>query len=95
MDEKEIPEGYDEGNVHAFLSELSALSRKFGIAIHGCEGYGSPAIYGLKNSPSLPHGFGYENLQINEETGFYTVGRELLRFDLNISILLLVFVLRF
>jgi len=70
---REIPEGYNDGKVKEFLSELSELSKKYGIAIHGCGHCGSPMIYGLENSPSLPHGFGYDNLTIDEAACCYTV----------------------
>jgi hypothetical protein len=75
MATREIPEeGYNEEKVKEFLSELSALTQKFGIAIHGCGCCGSPIVYGLKDSPSLPHGFGYKELKIDEYTYCYTVG---------------------
>jgi len=73
METREIPEGYDYGKVKEFLSDLSTLAKKYGIAIHGCGCCGSPMIYGLENSPSLPHGFGYEKLEIDKETCCYTV----------------------
>jgi len=74
MATREIPvEEYKDEEVQNFLSELSALTKKFGIAIHGCGHCGSPIIYGLKNSQSLPYGFGYENLKIDENTCCYTV----------------------
>ena len=71
---RKIPKGYKKKIVQEFLLELSALTKKYGIAIHGCGCCGSPMIYGLENSPSLPHGFGYDNLTINKETCCYTVG---------------------
>jgi hypothetical protein len=70
---RQIPKGYKEKKVKEFLSELSELAKKYGIAIHGCGCCGSPIIYGLKNSSSLPYGFGYDNLKIDEETCCYTV----------------------
>jgi len=73
METREIPEEYNEENVQEYLSELSALTKKYGIAIHGCGCCGSPIIYGLKNSPNLPHGYGYDNLKIDEETCCYKV----------------------
>ena len=77
MARKEIPEeGYNEEKVNEFLSELSALARKFGIGIHGCGCCGSPIMYGLKDSPSLPHGFGYADLKIDEDTCCYTTGEK-------------------
>ena len=69
-----IPKGYDNGKVREFLSELSALAKKYGIAIHGCGCCNSPIIYGLKDSPSLPHGFGYGRLEIDEDTCRYATG---------------------
>ena len=71
---RKIPKGYKKKKVDEFLSELSELAKKYGIAIHGCGCCGSPIIYGLKDSPSLPHGFGYDNLRIDEETCLYKVG---------------------
>jgi hypothetical protein len=72
MATRKIPKGYNNKKVDEFLSELSALTKKFGIAIHGCGHCGSPIIYGLENSPSLPHGFGYANLITDEKTFLYT-----------------------
>ena len=71
---RKFPKGYKEEKVKEFLSELSELAKKYGIAIHGCGHCGSPIIYGLKDSTSLPHGFGYDNLRIDEETCHYKVG---------------------
>jgi len=74
---REIPEeGYNEEKVKEFLSELSALARKFRIGIHGCGCCGSPIMYGLKDSPSLPYGFGYADLKIDEDTCRYTTGEK-------------------
>jgi len=74
MATREIPKGYNNEKVKEFLSKLSALSKEYGIGIHGCGHCGSPIIYGLENSPSLPHGFGYANLKINGKTCRYTKG---------------------
>jgi len=76
MEYREIPEGYNDEKVQEFLSELSALAKKYGIAIHGCGCCGSPIIYGLINSPYLPHGFGYEKLKIDKDTLRYKVGEK-------------------
>ena len=62
---RKIPKGYKKERVEEFLLELSELAKKYGIAIHGC---------GHCGSPSLPHGFGYDNLRIDEETCLYKVG---------------------
>ena len=71
---RKFPKGYKEEKVKEFLLELSELTKKYGIAIHGCGCCGSPIIYGLKDSPSLPHGFGYADLRIDEETCCYKAG---------------------
>jgi hypothetical protein len=73
---REIPEGYNGKKVKEFLSELSGLAKKYGIAIHGCGCCGSPIVYGLKDSPSLPHGFGYKDLKIDEDACRYAVGEK-------------------
>ena len=74
MATRTIPRGYKKEKVKEFLSELSALAKKYGIAIHGCGCCGSPIIYGLEKSPSLPHGWGYADLKIDAKTCSYTAG---------------------
>jgi hypothetical protein len=57
-------------NREFFLSELSALTKKYGIGIHGCGCCGSPKIYDLE------YGFGFPNLEFDEDTGLYKVDDE-------------------
>jgi len=40
MGSKEIPEGYEDGDIHEFLPELSELSRKYGKYIGSSHGVG-------------------------------------------------------
>jgi hypothetical protein len=76
MATRKIPRRYKKQDVQEFLSELSALAKKYGIAIHGCGHCGSPIVYGLEKGSILPHGFGYADLKINEKTYRYKVGKK-------------------
>jgi hypothetical protein len=69
-------EEYTRAKIPEFLSELSALTKKYGIRIHGCGHCGSPLLFGMEEpyqNPGLPPGHGYENLRYDKDKGRYTV----------------------
>jgi hypothetical protein len=75
MASKEEMKEYNEAQVPEFLTELAALTKKYGIEIFGCGCCGSPLICGLNGNtpPKLNPGYGYGGLRYNEDAGCYTV----------------------
>jgi hypothetical protein len=75
MASKEEMKEYNEAQVPEFLTELAALTKKYGIKIHGCGCCGSPLLVYLKNNKCFkePREYWYENLEYDKDTGCYTV----------------------